>query len=151
MSRNIYKPRTVNHQRLKRLVMKRSHLSTEADSSLGIWNTFGAECKWDEVAELQFIKVEGWCRRNHGADEALHQDRVTSASSDAIPLVRIFNRSASWLTTFVQNHWNHVWAYFATLISKSKDIRVAEVADIEITQHQYFIFFPKVDQLYNGM
>ena len=29
------------------------------------------------------------------------------------------------------------------------DISVAEVADIEITQHQYFILFPEVNQLYN--
>ena len=34
--------------------------------------------------------------------------RVTSASSDVILVVRIFNWSASGLTTFVRNHWNHV-------------------------------------------
>ena len=37
-------------------------------------------------------------------------NHFTSASSDLIPLVRIFNQSATWLTTFVRNHVRDTWA-----------------------------------------
>jgi len=33
---------------------------------------------------------------------------ITLASLDVILLVRIFNRSASWLTTFMRNHLSHI-------------------------------------------
>ena len=101
---------------------------------------------------------------------------LTSESSDVILLARIFNRSATrlttfvlhhqnresdylsklrrdlvgaarkraWLTTFVVHHWYHVWACSATFIKISNNIRIAEVMDIKITQHQYFTLFPKV-------
>jgi len=58
---------------------------------------------------------------------------ITSAGSDVILLVRIFNRSASLLTTFVRNHQNHVWGTFPTFVTRSDNIRVTEVADIKIT------------------
>ena len=38
---------------------------------------------------------------------------------------------------------------FRNTYKHSGDISVAEVTDIEITQHQYFILFPKVNQLHN--
>jgi len=45
----------------------------------------------------------------------------------------------------IQIIWqNYVWGTFPTFVTRSDNIRVAEVADIEITQHQYFILFPKV-------
>jgi len=44
------------------------------------------------------------------------------------------NRPASeWLTTFVVHHQNHVWETFATFLTRSNNIRVAEVTDIKIT------------------
>ena len=38
---------------------------------------------------------------------------------------------------------------FSNTYKHSGDIRIAKIADIQITQHQYFILFPKVNQLYN--